>query len=240
MSDLSITFVDTEPPPPSSDDTEPMAKPERPTVGTCSECGDTFPISNRGRVPSKCPKHRKSGGGGGVGKGRGRRKSRRSVGDYVRLAHEAITGLFVQPLGIAGMGTKHPGPLATAFVVGFQCSPQTAVDPENGQEVPTSSQYGPLPDAIGELALHHDKLADLLETFEVAVPYVKLTAAVLPIIPQTMANFGLIKPGAFGTADPHMIADVVRNQIVGAMSASFTDFGSMFEPEPSSNGARAN
>lgn len=236
MPEFDVQFVDDGPPPSDPVTTSPPS--ERPKTAQCAECGDTFDVSSRGRVPTKCPKHRKGGGGGTIRKG-GRRKARKSIGEYARLAHEAITGLLVQPLAIVGMGTKHPGPLATSFTVGYQCQQQTAYD-EKGQEFPVTSEYGPLPDAIGELATHHDKLADILETFDTALPYVKLTAALLPIVPQTLANFGIVKPGAFGTADPNVIADVVRNQMVAAMSASFQDFGGMFAEAAASNGASAN
>lgn len=246
---MEVTFEDEAPP----DATEevPAPKTERPKTATCTVCGTEFDVSPRGRVPSKCPEHRKNGGPGTSSpahrkpsglrslfgkKAKRRRKSSRSAEAYTESAAKLVGGVVIEPLTIVGFGTRHPGPLATAYTVAYQCHPRYEDDGTGAPRL-VGSKHGPLPEALGELATMHPALAVVLDNFETVVPYMKLTAAILPIVPQTLANFGVIKPGVLNTADPEMIATVMRHQATQAMSEQFINFEAEFaEAAASMNG----
>lgn len=215
MTDLdTVNFVDEVPP--SDTDTEPEGKSKRPTTKTCTTCGKTFDVSPHGRVPDKCPEHRKSAG---TGTGRGRKRTPKYDTKALQdMAFEVLTGYVTTPLVVLGLGFPHPGPAATAFAIGYQSAPKEVS--EEGEIL----SHGPLPEALGEIAEQEAKVAALLVQLTKATPYVKLATALLPIVPQVAVNFGLIKAGALGTADPRDIQHALRTSMVEQMSSQFVPF----------------
>jgi len=227
MTDIEIDFVEPGQGPGAT-------RTERPTEGTCTECGTTFEISNRGRVPTKCPQHRKNAPATGTGRKRGRRKVRREASDYARMAFEAIAGYITTPLIVGGLGIKHPGIAATGFAIAYQSAPRV-MDETSGEIL----EHGPIPDALGQIAAEELKLAEVLERISVAGPWVKLGMALAPILPQLIVNTGFVGPGFAGTADPEQLRQMAGAQLanmVGGMVIPFSQMVSEDGPTPNGNG----
>lgn len=242
MTDLDITeiqFVDDSP------TTAADGKPERPTTGTCGVCGAEFEISPKGRVPANCPEHRKNAKAGSTGtasgtprKGRGffslfgkkrpkrgrRRTAKLSADKYADMAFETLTSYVVGPMIVAGAGLKHPGLGATGFTLGYQTAPRQ--DPETGQ-----TSHGPIPEALGEIAVLEPDLADLLERLNDAGPWVKLTMAIAPIVPQLIANVGIFGSGWLKTAHPELLRSAAVQQLQEMAANTVVPFADMVMTE---------
>jgi len=214
-----VQFVDEAPPSDPDDVSEPAG---RPKTKTCSQCGKTFDVSPHGRIPTKCPEHRK---GSSTGTRGGRKRTQKyTVKEYQDKAFEVIVGYVTTPLFALGLGFPHPGPAATGFAIQYQASPRE-INPETGEIL----VHGALPEAIGEIAEQEVKIANLLVQLTKATPYVKLATALLPIVPQVGVNFGLFKPGAFGTADPHAIQETLRSRMVEGLTDQFVPFSDVID-----------